>query len=281
MSKRKSEAVPPEPEERSEVEHADRGAGRIEKQDAPLFITRGMQVTIPPGAFVLSVNPDGSLSGSINAIHVGLNLCPRWMAIAFGHILAADDAHGRLLAAFQENREEALGLALESESDSGMQAVFASCAAMDAYYAQLKRHTKIDPETHEQWKHNRTARHIRIAEVIRRTVDIKPTGFETARAILKQGFGLRDKAVHPNAELARPMLYDEIRRSTEWRLVSYRFQNAKAVTGQFLNVIAATSQQPPRKPTAELSDLLKSTNELCKPTLAAWEARYGQLFEHE
>lgn len=254
------------------------GAEESTSEDAPLFVTRGMQLSIPPGGLVLTVNPDGSLSGTLNAIHGGLNLCPRWMEIAYGHVIAAEEAHGKMMAALKEGNEEALGRALESEADSGMQAVFASCAAMDAYYAQLKRHTKIDPQTHEQWTKNRTARYTRIAEVIRRTVEFKGAGFETVRAMLKQGFTLRDKAVHPNADLARPMKYDEIRRSTEWRLVAYRFANAKMVTGQFLNVIVATSAQPPRKPTAELSDLLRSTNSLCQTTLGAWETRYGKLF---
>jgi hypothetical protein len=244
---------------------------------AGVFVTRGMRVCIPPGGLVLTVKPDGTLSGSVNAVHIALNMCPRWIAIAYAHLLATQEAHTDLLAAFQSADEQAMGLALEREADAGMQAVSSSCTAMDAYYGLLRKHTPIDAATHEQWRKNRTARYIRIAEVLRRTFDMKPEGFETVRAIIKQGFGLRDKAVHPTAELANPMAYDEIGRATEWRLVSFRFDNAKAVTGQFLSVLMATSAQPARKPTRDLTDLLSSTNQLCAPILAEWEARYGTL----
>lgn len=244
---------------------------------AGLFVTSGMVVSIPPGGLVMTINPDGSLSGSVNAIHVRLNMCPHWIAIAYAHLLATQEAHTELLAAFQNGDQQAMGLALEREAAAGMQAVFASCTAMDSYYGLLRKHTLIDAETHERWQKNRTARHKRIAEVLRRTFDMKSEGFETARAILKQGFSLRDKAVHPNAELANPMAYDEIGRSTEWRLVCFRFENAKNVTGQFLSVLMATSAHPARKPTPELADLLGSTNQLCAPILVAWEARYGPL----
>jgi hypothetical protein len=244
---------------------------------AGVFVTRGMRVAIPPGGLVLTVRPDGTLSGSVNAVHVALNMCPRWIAIAYAHLLATQEAHTDLLAAFQSGDERALGLALEREADAGMQAVLSSCTAMDAYYGLLRKQTLIDDETHEQWQRNRTARHVRIAEVLRRTFEMKPEGFEIVRAILKQGFGLRDKAVHPTAELANPMAYDEIERATEWRLVCFRFENAKAVTGQFLSVLMATSAQPARKPTPDLTDLLSSTNRLCAPILAEWEARFGTL----
>jgi hypothetical protein len=242
-----------------------------------IFVTKGMLIGIPPGGLVVSVSR-GKPALEVNTIHVRLNMCPRWLAIAYDHLLAAELAYGQVVEAYQAKDEELMGIALERESAAGMQAIFASCTAMDSYYALLREHTKIDSATLDSWRNNRTARYIRISEVIRRTFEVKKEGADTMRAILSQGFKLRDLAVHPSADMTVPMVYDEIRRATDKRLVIFRFQNAKMVTGQFLNVIAVTTLQQVRNPTDGLSDLLDSTNKLMAPTLRAWESRYGELF---
>ena len=52
--------------------------------------------------------PTGQSRDLSTQIHVSLNLWPRWMEIAYRHVIAAEKAHGRMMAALQENNDEAL-----------------------------------------------------------------------------------------------------------------------------------------------------------------------------
>jgi hypothetical protein len=242
-----------------------------------LFITKGMLLSIPPGGLVVSVNGDGTPAMSIQALHVKLNMCPRWISIAYGHVVAAEAAHTELIAAYRAGDHESMALALERESAAGMQAVAASCTAMDAYYASFREHTFIEQATIVAWRKNRLARGDRIAEVLRRTFKMTPQDFQATSGVLKQAYDLRDRAVHPTTDMAPPVVYAEIRQATEWRLVFFRAENARIVTGQFLNIITQSTTLPVHNPTPALTDLLSSTSVLCEPTLQAWEARYGQF----
>ncbi len=242
-----------------------------------LFIVRGMQLSIPPGGFVITLGNDGNVTGELRSMHVRIDMCARWMKIAYQHLVVAESAYKRVLEANRDNDEQALGLALERESDAGMQAIAASCAAVDAYYALLREYTAIDEVTLKSWRDNRMARHKQIAEVIRRTFKMPQIESDTVRAILKQAFPIRDGALHPTAKMSAPMNYDEIDRCTARWLVTVRHENAKMVVGQCLMVVAATVVRELRSPSKEFADILTWTAQLIAPIVAAWREHYGPL----
>ena len=253
-------------------------------KDSPLpltqhgvFVIRGMQLAIPAGGLVIAVGEDGNLTGELRALHLRIDMCARWMAIAYQHLLAAESAHKEVLEAARNNKEEDLGSAIERETDAGMQAISASCTAVDAYYALLREHTKIDEQTLESWRSNRTARYIQIAEVVRRTFKIPQAVSDQVRSILQQAFPIRDDSLHPTGKMSDPMMYEEIGRSTARWLVVVRHENAKMVVGQCLMVIAATIACDLRQYSQEFSDTLKWTAQLVAPIVVAWQEHYGPL----
>jgi hypothetical protein len=256
----------------------DSGNSR-ESPPAPpgLFVVRGMQLAIPAGGFSISVDGEGKFIGELKTVHLRIDMCARWMAIAYQHLLVSESANEELLRAVQVNNEEALGMALERAADAGMQAISAACAAIDAYYALLREHTQIDKSTRDSWTKNRTARHIQIAEVISRTFKIPQPEVDKMRAILKQAFPIRDKALHPSAKMTAPMNYDEIGRSTARWLVMVRHENARMVVGQCLMVIIGTIARDLRNHVKEFRDTLDWTAQLVAPLVIEWEKHYDRL----
>src|SRR4051794_32643677 len=86
----------------------------IEVPSGGIFITRGMQVSIP--RFTISIGPDGELKSDI-ALHLSLDLCPYWLEIARRHVANAEAHHLELLAAWQTPDKDRQVASLEAEFD--------------------------------------------------------------------------------------------------------------------------------------------------------------------
>jgi hypothetical protein len=71
-----------------------------------VLITKGSQVTIPPGGFKIFHRADGSLDSTIE-IHVGLNMCPLWCDVAVEHVLTARENRIRALEAWATTSDKA------------------------------------------------------------------------------------------------------------------------------------------------------------------------------
>ena len=174
-----------------------------------VFISKGMNVSVPVGGLQLSIDPSGGLKGSLQ-LQLHFDVVPSWTALALKHLA---DAHNDKLArerAWSADVEDDKGQTLESEFQSSMQAIMSSAIALDAFYAVLQDKVKIDQTLRDKWLANRTARYAQITEVIRMAFQLKPKGSAALRNNLKEIYRLRDLAVHPSAALKDPILHPDL-----------------------------------------------------------------------
>lgn len=242
--------------------------------------SRGVMVT--PGAtlkvvnLTISVGDDGTVSGSAS-LQVSLNMCPTWLTIAARHIRDAVAAQNRLRLCHEAGDEAGLGTALLDQANAGMQAIVASCAAFDAFYASITDRLPVDAATADAWKKNGTGRYKRIAEVLRRTFKMSNESAKLTRDAMKQNFQYRAWAVHPPAAGREPVFYPEIERAVEWRLFAFRVHNAQAIAGQTLSMIAQISRLPRRQQPDTLAVYLEANSKQLLGLIAEWEGQFGTV----
>lgn len=250
-------------------------------QSAPpqgVFITKGMQVSIPN--FSIQINPDGTIDASPLILHTGVDMCPYWLEIAYEHLIKTETANNDLMAAKKEEADEKIAEALKTESSYGMQTIMASAVAMEAYYANIKAHVALPIDLIEAWRKNKTARYLQIAEVLKKAFPMSGASASQIRDILKQNFTFRNKAVHPRTGTTAPALHPELNKITDWRFVTFRYYNAKAIVGLTLSIIAQTARRP-RPKNEGLKTYCDTLTTQIKPIIVGWEARYGQLFQNQ
>jgi hypothetical protein len=193
-----------------------------------VFISKGMNVSVPVGGLRISIEPSGGLKSNLR-LQLHFDVVPSWTALALKHLA---DAHSDKLArerAWSADVEEDKGPALEREFQSSMQAIMSSAIALDAFYAMLQDRVKIDQTLRDKWRANRTARYAQITEVIRIAFQLRPKGSAALRNNLKEIYRLRDLAVHPSAASKDPIMHPELGVSVEWRFFYFRFDHALLV----------------------------------------------------
>lgn len=241
-----------------------------------VFITKGMRITV--SNLSMRIGPDGSVASSLT-LNTGLDLCPYWLDIAYGHLLNTENASQDLLRARDARDDRGIGDALHAEFVSGMQTIMASAVAMDAYYACVKDLIQLPAGLTESWWKNKTARDRQIAEVLRRAFRMSEDEARQLCGILKETMSFRDKAVHPPAGTTSPALHPELNKLTDWRFVAFRFYNAKAIAGTTLQIVAQTAGQLPKSGARKLIEYCETIMVKVQPMVERWEARYGRLFE--
>lgn len=247
------------------------------KEPAPgVFITKGMQVSIPN--FSIRINPDGTIDASPLVLHTGIDLCPYWLEIAYEHLLNTEAANDHLMTAKKEQADDRIAEALRAEFTSGMQTVMSSAIAMDAYYANVKTRIEIPEQLIQAWRKNGTARYKQIAEVLKMAFPISAESAKQLRDILKQNFSFRDKAVHPPTGTTAPALHPELNKVTDWRFVTFRYYNAKAIAKLTLSIIAQTARRPHQNKYEELKTYCETLSQQLISVIGRWESHYGQLF---
>jgi hypothetical protein len=195
-----------------------------------IFISRGMQITIP--SFSIRLRDDGQFESDPVSLHVRFDLCPTWIQVARRHLDHAQNAKARRDEAWPGSDEDAKAKALEEEFEASMQAIVSAAIAWDALYAILREHVTIPPAMSEKWRLGRTARYTQISETVRRAFVLKPKGSSLLRSNLRALYSFRDMAVHPSGKIAAPLLHPELNVGMEWRFVYFRAQNAEmAVLG--------------------------------------------------
>jgi len=246
-----------------------------QKPDPGVFITKGMQVSIPD--FSLRIGPDGNIEAGPVNLHTGLDLYPYWLEIAYGHLLSTEKASNDLLSAKDEQNDERIAEALQAEFTAGMQTIMVSAVAIDAYYASVKDCIKIPNEITRTWREKGTARYKQIAEVLRRAFPMPDQSAKQLREILKEIMGFRDKAVHPSSRTTAPALHPELNKVTDWRYATFRYHNAKAITRLTLSIIAQTAALSHKVKFQALKTYCDTLSSRIEPFLKRWEARYGKL----
>lgn len=55
-----------------------------------VFLIQGMQITIPAGGLTLRFSDEGNIEDAVLSLHVGLDMSPYWLRIAYEHLVAAE-----------------------------------------------------------------------------------------------------------------------------------------------------------------------------------------------
>lgn len=244
--------------------------------DPGIFITEGMQITVSNLSF--SIGPDGALETTPIILQTGLDLCPYWLDISFEHLLCAERANDDLMVAKEAQNNEQIAKALQAEFTAGMQAIMASAVAMDAYYASVKDRIDLPKDLSRVWRQKGTARYKQIAEVLRRAFPMPQKNAKRLRDIIKQNMSFRDKAIHPSSGATAPALHAELNKVTDWRYATFRYNNAKVITGVTLSIIAQTARLKDKIKFDALRTYCNQLIQKIEPTVQNWEERYGKLF---
>lgn len=241
-----------------------------------LFITKGMKVSVEK--FSLKINEDGSIETNEMLFHTGLDMCPYWLNIAWSNLLKTEQYHNKIVQQANSGSESKLGDYLQKEFQIGMQTIMAACIAMDAYYASIKPHSDIPDDVVKKWRENKTARYKQISETLKNVFTIPQNTFLQIRESIKQGFDLRDRAVHPKSGTDLPVRHPEANVLSDWRFSTFRFANAKAILGNMLSIIYQTSRQKISKEKVSLSVTSEKHKNEIDPLINRWVKRYGKLF---
>lgn len=242
-----------------------------------VFLTQGMKITIPEGGLTLRLSDEGNIEGTVLALHVGLDMCPYWLRIACEHLVAAELNNKNVHLALTASNDEQLGLALEKEFATAMQAITAAAFAIDAFYAMVKERIDIQQEVLDAWKKNGTARKKQIYEVLRYAFSMGPDSEKQMWEIIDHIVHFRDLAVHPSAKLSAPILHPELQKGTEWRFVMYRFQNAKPAVSAVLSLVAQLAPRYKQK-YPRLKQYCEDLERSVAPIVEVWEHKYGLLY---
>lgn len=243
-----------------------------------IFITRGMSVGIPSGGLTLKLDEQGGISVDPIKLHVHYDVCPSWLEIAFKHLLEAEEQNKEVIAAWRTPDDHQLARALEAEFESGMQAIMSGAIAIDAFYAAVKDKISLPEDLTKSWSKNKTARHKQIAEVMRRAFVIDKNTFHQVRNYLNKIMSLRDMAVHPLGKIDEPILHPELNLGMEWRFVTFRYLNAKAVLGVCLSIIDQLILCPHDK-FEHLKGYCKGLEPRISPLVKCWEDKFGELYK--
>src|SRR5688572_14973785 len=153
-----------------------------------ILITRGVTPSFPPGAISIAIREDGTHEMSAR-LHLHYDVCPTWLELAFGNLLAAEDHHSVLLANLNTESRKTAGVALDLEFRSAMQAGIAACIALDALYANVKERISLSDDIRRAWAKRKTSRPARVAEVFRRGFSMKQASAIRVREILMKIYG--------------------------------------------------------------------------------------------
>jgi hypothetical protein len=239
--------------------------------DPGVFVTKGMQVSIPN--FSIRFNPDGSIDASPLIIHTSVDMCPYWLEIAYEHLLKTEAANDDLMAAKKEESAEKIAESLKIESTCGMQTIMSSAVAMEAYYANVKDTLRLTATGRRNKQ-----RYLQITEVLERAFHLPGESASQLSGILKKIFTFRNKTVHPHAGTTAPSLHCELNKVTDWRFATFRFHNAKAIAGQSRSIIVQTARRAQANKYEGLETYCDGLLTQLGPILTQWETRYGPLF---
>lgn len=229
--------------------------------------------------FSLNMKEDGSIETHKMILHTGLDMCPYWLNIAWANLLKTESYHKKIIEQVEAGLENNLGDYLQKEFQLGMQTIMAACIAMDAYYASVKQYSDIPENVVKKWRENKTARYKQISEILKNVFVIPQQTFIQLRETIKQGFELRDRAIHPKSGTDLPALHPEANVISDWRFSTFRYVNAKAIVGNMLSIIYQTSRQkvPPKK--VGLTVTTEKHKKEIDPLIKKWIKRYGKLFD--
>lgn len=190
------------------------------------FIVKGMGISIAD--FSVSVNEDGSLSGSLS-LNLRYDACIAWLKIALEHRNQALEGKKHRISAWATDDDEEKGRTLEAEFQASLQAIVAAASAVDAFYAQIASQFPIASETKAAWQKNKTARASQVYETIKYAFGLAGGPHEEFRKFIQALYKIRDAALHPTGKHQPPHFHNEIGCATDWRFWTFRSQVADSI----------------------------------------------------
>jgi hypothetical protein len=244
------------------------------KLNEGIFIVEGGQLSLAD--FSLSINNKGEITSEHLEVKLRFDVCPEWLDIAMDHLEMNASAAEDIQRCLEASDNRAVGEALKQEFRYGMQAIVASCIAIEAFYESIKELADVPEDLKHSWRKNRTAKYARIAETIKIAFNIKNESADKIRDLLKESFSYRDRAVHPNQDFMHPSIHPEFNRAVDLKFVLFRHHNAKAILHMMLSCIDQLCKYDRIK-----DKKIKTYSEqlLLKvgPMLEIWENKYGKL----
>ncbi|MGO9570152.1 MAG: hypothetical protein ACLP5H_21695 [Desulfomonilaceae bacterium] len=241
-----------------------------------ILVPRGMGLSIPAGALTISMGPDG-LKAELLTVHVRLSMWLYWLEIAMFHLDEAQTQNAALLQARDDGGD--VGGPLEAEFRAAMQAVVAAAIAIDSLYALVKDKIKVPADLTECWRQKRRARYVQVTEIFRLAFCLKKQGTANVRGVMKEIYRFRDLAVHPQGTSTAPVLHPDLGSATEWRFVTFRFENARQVVRAAIAYVKILPSRPMDRATEPMQQLAKDLLSLGEPLFSAWDKRYGALLD--
>ncbi|MBY5163144.1 hypothetical protein [Salsipaludibacter albus] len=204
---------------------------------AGLFVMKGMEVHLTD--FTISVDESGRTHSSIS-LAVALDVWPMWLDVAIEHAQTAQMARLELEAASGKGREGAdpslLADLMTQECRASLVAISAAAFALDNFHTHALLKLPGADELKRQWR-NKTARHRRVNEVLRRLIRPTNPGSAELQSAVSGIFGLRDLAVHAPAAYRDPVTHDLLKQPVEWRLAQYTGRQANTAAYSATGVI--------------------------------------------
>jgi hypothetical protein len=186
-----------------------------------VFITKGMEITIPAGT--------NFLSGTI-AIQARYDVCPVWLKLSLDHLGNARTCRDDRRIAWHGDDDQLKASTLEREFEASMQAIVSAAIAIDAFYAVVKDKAPSAIAA-KRAPRRPPPRSAQVSEAIKEAFQLKPKGFAILRDCAKKIYHLRDLAVHPKGSAGDTIVHPELSGGVgvEWRLVYYRYESAFGV----------------------------------------------------
>lgn len=238
-----------------------------------VYISEGMQLQIPAGGLVLSL--DGT-TPPVQVV-VRLDTWQHWLRIAGANTFESHEAHKLLLDAVATGDEAKKGTALQAEFQAAMVAISSAAFALDAFSATVKKRLPPLPDVEAAWRKNRTKRPARIAETLRRAFILGRLGQRLDKAV-SEIFRFRDWAVHPPAEFQSPTRHPDLGVGVEWRFVAFSSSNAVVANRAAIDIVSRCLQlQSPNEKHAEIVDWVKFGTVVLEAIVEEFEAVHGPI----
>jgi hypothetical protein len=227
--------------------------------------SRAVTVDTPAGVLLAAVGQDAE-PASVPTAHVHFDVCPTWLELAIRHLSDAQVAQGARIETWKYADEHSKTGALEWEFGASLQAIMASSIAVDALYAVVQTRVHLPQSLIDEWRDQRTPRHLRISEVLGRAFALEPKNVSSLGQALAEIFRFRDLAVDPSAKTDARILHPELGVGVEWRFAYFRCENALLIVKATLRLIAelAIAGKPTDADLQKYLDALRSSVEALK-----------------
>jgi hypothetical protein len=241
-----------------------------------IHISRGVQMRIPPGGLVISLDKPGM---QVTRVELQLDTCVHWLEIALEHLAAARMAHNALSK--PDTTQNELGTLLDREFKSSVQAAMAAATFFEALYAATLDRNPTKPMPHVPGKRRPSPRYARVTEQLRRSFGLRKQGTANLRSVLAVVYEFRDEAVHPSATFSEPVLHPQLHVGVERRFVKFGYDSARQLVRAALAFSKILPSRDMRRRPKSMQELGGYLLQVCAPLYRTWKETYGALLDDE